>query len=172
MGLVTKPLDTGAELGKEVLLFINYSADDSATYEEPCWEFIGGQRTANMSDTRSELDASNKTSGEFGDWEVGIRTGEITADIVVYPKDTGYQQLKEAYRLGQKVDILRWHKKGESERFWCVVSEFSDETSYDDIATVSAKFKVTETPTYYKDMPDPRSTAALGKAIIGTARLG
>ena len=53
-----------------------------------------------------------------------------------------------------------------------MVSEFSDETSYDDIATVSAKFKVTETPTYYKDMPDPRGTAALGKAIIGTAILG
>lgn len=172
MGLVTKPLDTGAELGKEVYLFINYSADDSATYETPCWERIGGQRTANMSDTRSELDASNKTSGEFGDWEVGIRTGEITADIVIYPYDIGYQQLKEAYRLGQKIDVLRWHQKGESERFWCVVSEFSDETSYDDIATVSVKLKITETPTYYKDMPDPRSTAALGKAIIGTARLG
>lgn len=172
MGLVTKPLDTGAELGKEVYLFINYSADDSATYETPCWERIGGQRTANMSDTRSELDASNKTSGEFGDWEVGIRTGEITADIVIYPYDIGYQQLKEAYRLGQKIDVLRWHQKGESERFWCVVSEFSDETSYDDIATVSVKFKITETPTYIKDMPDPRSTAALGKAIIGTARLG
>ncbi len=172
MGLVTKPLDTGAELGKEVYLFINYSADDSATYETPCWERIGGQRTANMSDTRSELDASNKTSGEFGDWEVGIRTGEITADIVIYPYDIGYQQLKEAYRLGQKIDVLRWHQKGESERFWCVVSEFSDETSYDDIATVSVKLKITETPTYYKDMPDPRSTAALGKAIIGTAKLG
>ena len=172
MGLVTKPLDTGAELGKEVYLFINYSADDSATYETPCWERIGGQRTANMSDTRSELDASNKTSGEFGDWEVGIRTGEITADIVIYPYDIGYQQLKEAYRLGQKIDVLRWHQKGESERFWCVVSEFSDETSYDDIATVSVKLKITETPTYIKDMPDPRSTAALGKVIIGTARLG
>lgn len=172
MGLVTKPLDTGAELGKEVYLFINYSADDSATYETPCWERIGGQRTANMSDTRSELDASNKTSGEFGDWEVGIRTGEITADIVIYPYDIGYQQLKEAYRLGQKIDVLRWHQKGESERFWCVVSEFSDETSYDDIATVSVKLKITETPTYYKNMPDPRSTAALGKAIIGTAKLG
>lgn len=172
MGLVTKPLDTGAELGKEVYLFINYSADDSATYETPCWERIGGQRTANMSDTRSELDASNKTSGEFGDWEVGIRTGEITADIVIYPYDIGYQQLKEAYRLGQKIDVLRWHQKGESERFWCVVSEFSDETSYDDIATVSVKLKITETPTYYKDMPDPRGTAALGKAIIGTAILG
>ncbi len=169
MALVTKPLDTGAELGKEVLLFINYSVDDTATYEIPCWEFIGGQRTANLSDTRSELDATNKDSGEYGDFEVGIRTGEITADIVVYPYNTGYQQLKEAYRLGQKVDILRWHKKGESERFWCVVSEFSDESSYDDIATISAKFKVTETPQYYKDMDDPRTMAKVDEGIVGTA---
>lgn len=152
--LVSAPMDTRADRGADYLIFINYG--EGATHEQPKWCLIGGQRTADLSDTRSELDATNKTSGEYGDFEAGFKTGELSMELVCYPNDEGYLQVREAYDKNLKVDILRWHAKGRSERIWCSVAEFSDSASYDDMVTTTTKFKLTGTPIYYDNMADPR----------------
>ena len=75
-----------------------------------------------------------------------------------FTKEGTFSALKEKldYIKNLKVDILRWHAKGRSERIWCSVAEFSDSASYDDMVTTTTKFKLTGTPIYYDNMADPR----------------
>ena len=166
---VTKDIGTGALLGKDVLVFINYG--ENASYEEPCWTMIGGQRTASMSDTAAEIDVTNKTSGGYGDFEAGIKTNELTVELVAYTSDKGYQQFREAYHAGEAIDVLRWHKSGYTDRNWYVITEFSDETPHDDAVTISAKLKGKGAPKYYYNMEDPRMSFRVGTAKIGHAKV-
>lgn len=167
---VTKDLSTRALLGKDVLVFINYG--EGATEDTPVWSLIGGQRSASMSDTAAEIDVTNKTSGGYGDFEAGIKTNELTLEMVCFTNDEGYQQIREAYLAGEPVDLLRWHKLGYSDRNWYAITEFSDETPHDDAVTFSIKLKGKGAPTYTKDMDDPRTNNTVGTAKVDMVKLG
>lgn len=54
-------------MGREVLVFLDFGED--ATYDDPVWSLIGGQRTADFNNSADSIDTSDKNSNGYGDSE-------------------------------------------------------------------------------------------------------
>lgn len=137
-------------VGKQVLLYINYG--ESATEVAPVWCLVGGQRNANLSMTADDIDASNKSSGGWGETYAGIKRTELTFDGIVCKSDDGYAALKDAYIKGEAVDMCRYADDGTAERNWYNITDLSDETPYDDMATFSCTMGGIGKPRFYSGL--------------------
>lgn len=136
--------------GKNVLLYINYG--ESATESSPVWCLIGGQRTANFTMSADDIDASNKSSGGWGETYPGIKKTEMSLSGVKNVADDGFAALKDAYIKGEPVDICRYASDGTAERNWYNITELSDETPHDDMATFSATLGGIGKPKFYSGL--------------------
>lgn len=141
-------------LGKNVLMFLNYG--EEATFEDPVWALMGGQRNAGLSMSADEIDLSDKTSGGWGETDQGIKSTEISVDALLKKGDPVIDQIKEAFIKGEAIDVLRWAKDGTSDRNWYSITEFSDDAPHDDGVTLTVSLKGMGEPTFTKNMPDPR----------------
>ena len=137
-------------VGKQVLLYINYGA--SATELAPVWCLIGGQRNANLSMTADDIDASNKSSGGWGETYAGIKRTELSVDGIINKNDDGYSAMKDAYIKGEAVDLCRYADDGTADRNWYNITNMSDETPYDDMATFSATMGGLGKPRFYSGL--------------------
>lgn len=136
--------------GKQVLLYINFG--EGATFENPVWTLIGGQKTANFSMSADDIDASNKASGGWGEKYAGIKSTEISLDGIICNGDEGYGALKDAFIKDEAVDICRYATDGTAERNWYSITELSDETPHDDMATFSITLTGQGEPTFYSGL--------------------
>ena len=82
-------------LGKDILLFLNYG--ENASEETPVWALIGGQRSADYNSSAEEIDTTDKTSDGYGDSEPGLKTAELTTEVIVKKGDETISALQEAY---------------------------------------------------------------------------
>lgn len=142
-------------LGKNVLAFLNYG--DSATFASPKWVLIGGQRSADYSASADEIDVTDKTSGGYGDYEAGLKTIELTIELICKPGDETIKELQDAFEKDEAVDILRWASTGRSIRNWYSITSIEESAAHDDAATLSLSLKGKGAPTYTENMPDPRT---------------
>lgn len=145
----------GSLLGKNVLLFLNYG--EGATESAPVWALIGGQRSADYSSSAEEIDTTDKTSGGYGDSEPGLKTAELTTEIIVKKGDETIAALQEAYEASEPVDILRWAESGRSIRNWYTIVSIEESAAHDDACILSLSLKGKGKPTYTEDMADPRT---------------
>ena len=145
----------GSLLGKNVLLFLNYG--EGATESAPVWALIGGQRSADYSSSAEEIDTTDKTSGGYGDSEPGLKTVELTTEIIVKKGDETIAALQEAYEASEPVDILRWAESGRSIRNWYTIISLEESAAHDDACILSLSLKGKGKPTYTDDMADPRT---------------
>lgn len=143
-------------LGKNVLVFLNYG--EGATEESPVWSLIGGQRDASYNDSADEIDVSDKNSSGYGDSEPGMKTIELTVEMIVKTNDDTVNELRDAYDNDEAVDILRWSKNGRSIRNWYIITGLEESATYDDAAILSVTLKGKGKPTYTEQMEDPRET--------------
>jgi predicted secreted protein len=141
-------------LGKYVLAFLNYG--ESATYENPIWALIGGQRSADYSATADEIDLTDKTDGGYGDTAAGVKATELTLELIVKPQDETVSQLFDAQDDDEPVDILRWAKNGRSIRNWYSIISIEETASYEDACVVSVTLRGKGKPVYIEQMEDPR----------------
>lgn len=141
-------------LGKNVLVFLNYG--ENATYDNPVYALLGGQRSADYSVSAEEIDTTDKTSGGYGDAEPGLKTIELSMELIVKPDDEAVNALYEAFEADEAVDILRWAKDGRSIRNWYSITSLEESAAYDDAAILSITLKGKGAPTYTEDMEDPR----------------
>lgn len=141
-------------LGREVLVFLNYG--EGATYEQPVWALIGGQRTADYNNTADAIDTSDKNSNGYGDSEPGMKTTEISMEIIVKPSDPTIGELYAAYEADEPVDILRWVKSGRSTRNWYAITDMSESAAYDDAAILTLTLSGKGAPVATESMADPR----------------
>ena len=133
-------------MGREVLVFLDFGED--ATYDDPVWSLIGGQRTADFNNSADSIDTSDKNSNGYGDSEPGMKTTEISMELIIKPSDPTIAQLYDAYNNNEAVDILRWVNGGRSTRNWDSITEMSESAAL----TLSGKGE----PTVIEDMADPR----------------
>ncbi len=145
----------GSLLGKNVLLFLNYG--ENASEASPVWTLIGGQRSADYSTSAEEIDTTDKTSGGYGDSEPGLKTAELTTEIIVKKGDETIAALQEAYEASEPVDILRWAENGRSIRNWYTIISLEESAAHDDACILSLSLKGKGKPTYTEDMADPRT---------------
>lgn len=144
-------------MGREVLVFLDYGED--ATYADPVWSLIGGQRTADFNNSADAIDTSDKNSNGYGDSEPGMKTTEIAMELIIKPSDPTIGQLYEAYENNEAVDILRWVDGGRSTRNWYSITEMSESAAYDDASILSLTLTGKGEPTVIEDMADPRESA-------------
>ena len=135
-------------MGKEVLLYINYG--DSATEKKPTWTLIGGQTTADLDMSADSIDASNKSSGGWGESYAGIKTTELSLEGIQCKSDEGLSALKDAFIKSESVDILRYAADGTADRNWYNLTEFSDSTPHDDTVTFTVTMGGIGAPTFYE----------------------
>ena len=150
----TKAAEETKLLGKNVLAFLNFG--EGATYESPIWALIGGQRSADYSASAEEIDVTDKTSQGYGDAEPGLKSVELTMELLVKPGDETVAALYDAFEADEAVDILRWAKDGRSIRNWYSITSLEESAAYDDAAVLSITLKGKGAPTYTEAMEDPR----------------
>lgn len=153
----TKAAEETTLLGKNVLVFLNYG--ESATYEKPAWALIGGQRSADYSASAEEIDTTDKTSGGYGDAEPGLKSVELSMELLIKPGDETVGALYDAFEKDEAVDVLRWAKDGRSIRNWYSITSLEESAAYDDANTLSITLKGKGAPTYTEAMADPRVKA-------------
>lgn len=152
-----RPVKEGKEvklLGKNVLVFLNFG--EAATYELPKWALIGGQRSANYNVSAEEIDLTDKTSGGYGDFAPGIKTIELSLEIIAKPNDESIKELYTAFEKDEPIDMLRWAKDGRSVRNWYSITSIEETASYDDAVVMSMTLKGKGAPTYEDNKADPR----------------
>lgn len=142
-------------LGKDVMVFLNYG--ESASYESPVWSLVGGQRSADYSATADEIDLTDKTDEGYGDAAPGVKSTELTVEIIVKPQDETVNQLYDAQDDDEPVDILRWAKNGRSIRNWFSIISIEETAAYDNACIMTVTLKGKGKPTYTEDMADPRN---------------
>ena len=136
--------------GKDVLVYINYG--EGATEAAPVWALIGGQTSASFSMSADSIDASNKTSGGWGENYAGLKSTELSMEGIICASDEGYAALKDAFVKGEDVDICRFAGDGTAERNWYAITELSDSTPHDDMATFSTTLQGKGAPTFYQGL--------------------
>ena len=151
---VTKAAEETKLLGKDVLAFLNFG--EGASYEDPNWALIGGQRSADYSASAEEIDTTDKTSGGYGDTEPGLKTIELSLELLIKPGDETVGALYDAFEKNEAVDILRWAKDGRSIRNWYGITSLEESAAYDDASVLSITLKGKGAPTYTEAMEDPR----------------
>ena len=141
-------------LGKDVMAFLNYG--ESATYENPNWALIGGQRSSNYSATADEIDLTDKTDGGYGDAAPGVKGTELSLELLVKPHDETVKQLYDAQEADEPVDILRWAKNGRSVRNWYSIMSLEESDAYDDACVLTITLRGKGKPVHTEQMADPR----------------
>ena len=141
-------------LGKDVLLFLNYG--ETATYENPKWALIGGQRSADYSASADEIDLTDKTSDGYGDAAAGVKSTELTVTMLVKPGDETVAQIYDAQDDDEAIDVLRWAKNGRSIRNWYSIISIEETGSYEGAVEMTITLRGKGKPVYTEDMPDPR----------------
>ncbi len=147
--------------GKYVLCYLNYG--ENASEEAPKWTLVGGQKSGDLDMSADSIDASDKTSDGWGENYPGIKKTELTVEGNIIGNDEGYQALKDAFLAGEPVDICRYDSKNKkADRNWYSITELSDETPHDDIATFSLKLEGIGAPKFYENLTsvDDVGTAA------------
>ncbi len=137
-------------LGKEVLLYINYG--EGATEAAPVWALIGGQTTADLDMSADSIDATNKTSDGWGETYAGNKSTELDFEGVLCKSDEAYEALRDAFLAGEAVDLCRYKADGTAERNWYSITDLSDETPHDDVATFKIKANGLGKPKFYKGL--------------------
>lgn len=137
-------------VGKNVLVYINYG--EGATEASPVWCLIGGQRGASLSMTADSIDATNKASGGWGETYAGIKGTELSFDGIINKSDPGYAALKDAFVKGEAVDLCRYATDGTADRNWYNITDLSDQTPHDDMATFSMTAGGIGKPRFYEGL--------------------
>ncbi len=145
--------------GKDVLAYLNYG--EGATESSPVWFLLGGQRNADMSRTAESIDASNKSSGGWGETYPGIRNTELSVECIQGKNDEGYAILKDAFNSGEAVDICRYASDGTAVRNWYHITDLSDATPHDDMVTYTMKLGGVGKPKEYSSLTSVNDATGL-----------
>lgn len=146
----TRSVTVDKLVGKNVLVYINFG--ENATEASPVWTLVGGQRSASLSMTADGIDATNKASGGWGETYAGLKSTELTMDGIINKNDEGYAALKDAFVKGEAVDLCRYATDGTADRNWYNITELSDETPHDDMATFSMTAGGVGAPHFYTEL--------------------
>ena len=66
-------------------------------YSGAAWIKVGGQRDTTFAPTSEDLETTDKDGGGWASHLVGIKSWEITADLIYDPTDAGIVILQNAY---------------------------------------------------------------------------
>lgn len=153
--------------GKNLLLYIAYG--EGATVENPNWNLVGGQRNSPLSMSADEIDASDKSSGGWGETLQGTKTWSIEQECVYKVNDNGFDIMRYAFLNDIPVYLMRRDKNGNAVKGFANITEFSDDNPHDDVATATVTFSGIGAPEFSTNEPDPGATSGKIMDLAATA---
>ena len=115
--------------GLEVLLYVGNNK-------------VGGQRGASLSMSADEIDTTNKTTGQYKTFLVGLKEWSISCDGIVFTDDAGYDALVEAFLAGETVKVQLKNEAGSFAYEGDVaIASMDFDAQYDDALTYSCELK-------------------------------
>lgn len=119
--------------GKDILVYLATGGEEA----NPTWTLLGGQRSADLTQSADEIDASTKTSGGWGSHIQGLKTWSLDCEFVYMKSDPGMVALTEAFRAGAEVMIKLEYSDKSFQTGWGYITDLSPSAPHDDVATVS-----------------------------------
>lgn len=119
--------------GKDILVYLATGGEEA----NPTWTLLGGQRSADLTQSADEIDASTKTSGGWGSHIQGLKTWSLDCEFVFMKDDPGFKALSEAFREGVEVLIKIEYADKSYQQGWGFITDLSPSAPHDDVATVS-----------------------------------
>ena len=156
--------------GKNLLLYIAYG--EGATVESPIWNLVGGQRNSPLSMSADEIDASDKSSGGWGETLQGTKTWSIEQECVYKVNDNGFDIMRYAFLNDIPVYLMRRDKNGNAVKGFANITEFSDDNPHDDVATATVTFSGIGEPEFSTNEPDPGAADGAVDDLTATAGTG
>lgn len=156
--------------GKNLLLYIAYG--EGATVESPIWNLVGGQRNSPLSMSADEIDASDKSSGGWGETLQGTKTWSIEQECVYKVNDNGFDIMRYAFLNDIPVYLMRRDKNGNAVKGFANITEFSDDNPHDDVATATVTFSGIGAPEFSTNEPDPGTADGAVDDLAATAGTG
>lgn len=156
--------------GKNLLLYIAYG--EGATVESPIWNLVGGQRNSPLSMSADEIDASDKSSGGWGETLQGTKTWSIEQECVYKVNDNGFDIMRYAFLNDIPVYLMRRDKNGNAVKGFANITEFSDDNPHDDVATATVTFSGIGAPEFSTNEPDPGAADGAIDDLAATAGTG
>ena len=156
--------------GKNLLLYIAYG--EGATVESPIWNLVGGQRNSPLSMSADEIDASDKSSGGWGETLQGTKTWSIEQECVYKVHDNGFDIMRYAFLNDIPVYLMRRDKNGNAVKGFANITEFSDDNPHDDVATATVTFSGIGEPEFSTNEPDPGAADGAVDDLTATAGTG
>lgn len=153
--------------GKNLLLYIAYG--EGATVESPIWNLVGGQRNSPLSMSADEIDASDKSSGGWGETLQGTKTWSIEQECVYKVNDNGFDIMRYAFLNDISVYLMRRDKNGNAVKGFANITEFSDDNPHDDVATATVTFSGIGAPEFSTNEPDPGAADGAVTDLAATA---
>lgn len=128
--------------GKLFLLYVNYG--EGATESNPVWVLLGGLRDNPITIDSDTIDASNKSSGGWGESLAGINSWSSSCELVIKQNDVGYDVL-ESWKFNQDfqaakpaLNFLFYNVQTKTAyKSWGVISSLEISASHDDVMTAS-----------------------------------
>jgi TP901-1 family phage major tail protein len=120
--------------GLEVLLYVGNNV-------------VGGQRGASLSMSADEIDTTNKTTGQYKTFLVGLKEWTISCDGLVCTDDAGYTALVDAFIAGDLIEVELKQEVGEGEtasfhyKGQVAIASMDFDAQYDDALTYSCELK-------------------------------
>lgn len=128
--------------GKLFLLYVNYG--EGATETSPKWVLLGGLRDNPITIESDSIDASNKSSGGWGESLSGVNSWSSSCELVIKQDDTGYDVL-ESWKFNQDfqsakpaLNFMFYNVQTKTAyRSWGIINSLEIAASYDDVMTAS-----------------------------------
>lgn len=132
--LPTMPESTKAVAGKDTLLYI---ALDST----PTWILLGGQRNNPLERKAESIDASHKTSGDYGEKLAGLLSWTISYDGLYVLNDEAVAILENRFAARKPVFIRQEYPDGSYRTGWAAVTAFNEDHSHSGMSTLKVTFE-------------------------------
>lgn len=126
------------QLGKDFFLYI----DTSSQKGTPEWTLVGAQRNTSLKRTAEEIDVSHKTSGGWKAAKAGMRQWSMEMESLVLLDDKGGLAISKAFMEGKEVHVRFVYPTAQKLAYngWASITDYSLDTSHDDVATLSVTF--------------------------------
>jgi len=131
--LAENPDKSVAEVGKDILLYVNKGADATA----PEWQLVGGQRNSPLNKTADSIDASHKTSGGWKQNLSGLKSWTVDYSGLLILDDDGVAILDYAFNNDKQVFVKIEYSNKTYQTGWAHVTSFNTDSSHTDVATLS-----------------------------------
>ena len=131
-----------SEIGQLWVLYVDKTASPLGSYENPDWQYVGGQKNLDFKRALATVDATTKASESNEESVAGTLSRTISLDALYQADDAGLQVLEAAHEARQS-RVMKIDNGVLSYKFRAWVTDFPIAAPADGIVDQAITIKVT-----------------------------